>query len=676
MGNLYHKIVEGIYWLGDSTKFNELNTNAYLLIDEGQGVLIDPGSVLSFDRTLESLKSLIPLENIDYVILHHQDPDLCSSTPLFEKLGMEFEIVTHWRSSVMINYYGVKSKFYNIDENNYELILKSGRKLNFVHTPYLHFPGSITSYDSKNRILFSSDLFGAFDNNWTLYANDTYMERMKSFHEHYMPSNSILKPVMQIFNEMKIDIIAPQHGSIIAENIYEYIEALMKLQCGSFSNYIVEELYDAGGYTELLNEVNRRYEVHFSKEELLKAFEGSNIQIDDKLQIKEFSSLGIKLWDEYFDIIYNKCGVRWLTIIKTLVEKFVGKYQIEYPSIFLKTIVQSKVHMRMLYNENESSRNEDERIERRVNKIQDRLLKHKVTGFYSQKFASLFIEDEVRHFYYEDSKGLGIILFIDIDNMTEINYRYGMNVSNKLLYNASKILMGLVNAKNTLFSRNGPGFIYYESLIDIEYAKELAKKILAMNWNIEEIDEDISLSIGIVDPNDFDNVGFENHEKFSDKIIETGLNRVVRCKKNGGNCISYESEDQSVEDYIGKVLVVDGDDLTIDVIKSALNKKGINVISANDGEKAVEKIVLERPDIIICENDIKKRKGISIKSDLRIDENLSKIPFILLSNNRNDNLIAEVMDLGITDLLVKPILLTELSGIVDRVLKEVRMNGI
>lgn len=676
MENLYHEIVDGIYWLGDETKFNELNTNAYLLIDEGQGVLIDPGSVLSFDRTLESIKALIPLENIDYVILQHQDPDLCSNTPLFEKLGLEFEIVTHWRSSVMINYYGVKSKFYHIDENNYELVLKSGRRLNFIHTPYLHFPGSITTYDSKNRLLFSSDLFGAFDNNWTLYANDSYMERMKSFHEHYMPSNSILKPVMQIFSEMKIDIIASQHGSIIKERVHEYIDALMELQCGSFSSFIVEELYDAGGYTELLNEVSKRFEVHFSKEEVLDVFSGSNIKINDDLKIKEFSSLGIKLWDEYFELIYDKKGVRWLTLIKTLVEKFIGKYQIEYPSIFLKTIIQTNLQMRNLFDENEYVKNEDDRINRGMNKIENRILKHPVTGFYSQKFASMFIEDEVKHFYYEDSKGLGIILFIDIDNMTSINYRYGLKVSNMLIEKISKKLLTVVNSKKTLFSRNGPGYIYYESLVDIDSAKKLSEQLINTDWNIEEIEEDITISIGIVDPNDFDNIGFENYEKFADKIIETGLNRVVRCKKNGGNCISYESEDDSQEDYIGKVLIVDDDKLTIEVIKSLLTKKSIKVIEAYDGEEAVEKIIVERPDIIICENDIKRRRGLSIKSDLRIDESLDKIPFILLSNNRNDDLIMQVMDLGITEVLVKPILLVELSGIVDRVLKEVRENGI
>ncbi|MGB3366744.1 MAG: response regulator [Acidaminobacteraceae bacterium] len=676
MENLYHEIVDGIYWLGDETKYNELNTNAYLLIDQGQGVLIDPGSVLTFDRTLESIQALIPLENIDYVILQHQDPDLCSSTPLFEQLGLKFKIVTHWRSSVMIKYYGVNSKFYHIDENNYELTLRSGRKLNFIHTPYLHFPGSITTYDSKNRLLFSSDLFGAFDNNWSLYADDSYMERMKSFHEHYMPSNSILKPVMQIFSEMKIDIIASQHGSIIKENVSDYINELKNLQCGSYSTYIVEELYEVGGYSELLNEVNRRYEVHFSKKELFEVFKGSSIKIGNDLKIIEFNSLGIKLWDEYFEQIYDKKGIRWLTLIKTLVEKFIGKYQIDYPSVFLKTIIQSNIHMRKLFDENEYNRNEEDRINRRVNIIESRILKDSVTDFYGQKFASLFIEEEVKHFYYEDSKGGGIILFIDIDNMTSINYSYGMKLANTLISKVSKKLLASVNSKRTLFSRNGPGYIYYESLVGIDEAKEFSEKLLSMDWNIDEIPEDITLSIGIVDPNDFDNIGFDNYEKFADKIIETGLNRVARCKNNGGNCLSYQSEDGNLEDYIGKVLIVDDDELTIEVIKSLLSKKSIKVIVARDGDEAIKMIVTERPDIIICENDIKKRRGLSIKSDLKIDKDLDKIPFILLSNDRNDDLIIEVMDLGITNVLVKPILLVELSGIVDRVLKEVRENGI
>ena len=59
---------------------------------------------------------------------------------------------------------------------NYSLTLASGRELQFVPTPYLHFPGAITTYDPLNGMLFSSDLFGAFSVETDFYADENYIE--------------------------------------------------------------------------------------------------------------------------------------------------------------------------------------------------------------------------------------------------------------------------------------------------------------------------------------------------------------------------------------------------------------------------------------------------------------------------------------------------------------------
>ncbi len=209
------EIKEGIFWVGVSSPHDGLNCNPYLLVDGDEAVLFDPGSVLDFEDVYENVTSIVPLEKIKYVVLHHQDPDSCSSVPLFEEKGAKFKIVTHWRTQLLVKYYGIKSDYYIVNENNYKLVLKSGRILTFIHTPYLHFPGVIVTYDTVSRVLFSSDLFGAFSYEWNLYADDAYMEKMKAFHEHYMPSNEILRPVMDVLLGMDISVIAPQHGSVI-----------------------------------------------------------------------------------------------------------------------------------------------------------------------------------------------------------------------------------------------------------------------------------------------------------------------------------------------------------------------------------------------------------------------------------------------------------------------------
>lgn len=270
---------KGYYWVGSSRLTGDLGCNPYLLVDNGQGVVFDPGSVLDVQDVLESIASVLPLEKIRYVVLHHQDPDLAAAVPAMEAAGMEFEIVTHWRSWSLIRFYGLRSSPYLVDEHGYSLRLESGRTLQFIPTPYLHFPGAIASYDKDAKYLLSSDLFGSFSENWSLYAGESYIEEMKRFHEHYMPSNAILRPTMELFSCLELDAILPQHGSIINKNIPDYIEALKNLECGMALNFGLKGDSTNLDYQALGKEVQRLRELN---EQLLKtADQVSEAQIRD-----------------------------------------------------------------------------------------------------------------------------------------------------------------------------------------------------------------------------------------------------------------------------------------------------------------------------------------------------------------------------------------------------------
>jgi flavorubredoxin len=116
------EIANSIFWVG-SEMSDGLQCNPYLILDDQEAVLIDPGSVLDFDAVYNNIVSLTGLENIKYVVLSHQDPDLCASMPLFERRGLKAKIVTHWRASVLHKYYGMASEFYLVNDMSISLNL-------------------------------------------------------------------------------------------------------------------------------------------------------------------------------------------------------------------------------------------------------------------------------------------------------------------------------------------------------------------------------------------------------------------------------------------------------------------------------------------------------------------------------------------------------------------------
>jgi flavorubredoxin len=169
------------------------------------------------------------------VVVSHQDPDVCGSLAVLEEVinKENLQIIAHTNTIRLIRHYGLKSRYYAVDQHDFRYALPSGRVFEFLFTPYLHSPGAIMTYDAQSRSLFTSDVFGAISDNWALFASADNLESMKAWHQAYMPSNTLLKNCMHRLEVMEIDRLLPQHGSIFEEdNVILAIDYLKQLPCG------------------------------------------------------------------------------------------------------------------------------------------------------------------------------------------------------------------------------------------------------------------------------------------------------------------------------------------------------------------------------------------------------------------------------------------------------------
>lgn len=225
---------DGVHWIGYTDTDSVFRTNAYLIESGNEIALIDAGSAVYFDSMFNQIEKLIDVNKIEYFIQHHQDPDLCASLPFWEKKLGPKKILAHTKANILIWHYGVSSQLVNVDEVNWELKLPD-RTLKFIFMPYMHSPGEIMTYDPKTRILFSGDIFGGLSMDWNLYANEYYMDAMEAFMENYMPSTEIVNENLKRIEGLEIDMICPQHGSIIPkERVGEAVTILKELECGSY----------------------------------------------------------------------------------------------------------------------------------------------------------------------------------------------------------------------------------------------------------------------------------------------------------------------------------------------------------------------------------------------------------------------------------------------------------
>lgn len=236
-------IAPNIYWVGMHLKNDPFQCHPYLIKNGNESILIDPGSMIEFNETVRKIKTLMDMQDIKYIVLHHQDPDLAAAVPEIEKLidRDDLLIVTHSRMSLLVKHYLIKSDYYEIDKMDHKLVTSSGFRLDFLTTPYCHSPGAFVSYEPISKTLFSGDIFGGIEESWDFYADETYFLKAKLFHQEYMPSKDIFNYALTKIEKLDINLIAPQHGSVIEKKyIAKLIQDMKDLDCGLY----IEEKYN------------------------------------------------------------------------------------------------------------------------------------------------------------------------------------------------------------------------------------------------------------------------------------------------------------------------------------------------------------------------------------------------------------------------------------------------
>ncbi|MCL1848658.1 MAG: MBL fold metallo-hydrolase [Clostridiales bacterium] len=235
--NEYVEIAEGVYWVGFADKEAGLHCNPYLIVDHDEAVLIDSGSRNDFGTVmLKILRTGTDPRHIKRLIYQHYDPDLCGNIPHMEALinHNELKILSHKENNTFIDYYSTKSLRECIEDLGLTFRFASGRELQFILTPYAHSAGSFVTYDTRTKVLFSSDLFGSYDADWSLYSpicescagctpealcpvtgKSCQIIGMWDFHKVIMTSTKALRYALSQIEKLDISLIAPQHGSLL-----------------------------------------------------------------------------------------------------------------------------------------------------------------------------------------------------------------------------------------------------------------------------------------------------------------------------------------------------------------------------------------------------------------------------------------------------------------------------
>ena len=219
------EIKRGVYWVGaidwDRRLFDALiplpdgtSYNSYLIKGSQKTALIDAVDPTMKEVLREHLDEL-KVKSLDYIIANHAEQDHSGSiAQMAEKYPKAKVVCTPKCKDMLIDLLMIpEERFQTVADK--ETISLGDRTLEFIYTPWVHWPETMVSYLKEDKILFSCDFFGSHLATTDLYVSDerqVYEAAKRYFAEIMMPFRTSIEKNLGKVKEYEIDIIAPSHG--------------------------------------------------------------------------------------------------------------------------------------------------------------------------------------------------------------------------------------------------------------------------------------------------------------------------------------------------------------------------------------------------------------------------------------------------------------------------------
>ena len=119
---------------------------------------------------------------------------------------------------------------------------------------------------------------------------------------------------------------------------------------------------------------------------------------------------------------------------------------------------------------------------------------------------------------------------------------------------------------------------------------------------------------------------------------------------------------------MARILLVEDNEMNRDMLSRRLNRRGFEVLIAEDGGLAVSMTRAERPDLVLMDMSLPVIDGWEATRQLKADPETASIPIIALTAHAMASDREQAMDAGCDDYDSKPVDLPRLLGKIDALL--------
>jgi flavorubredoxin len=253
------QITENVHWLGaidwDRRLFDSLiplpdgtSYNAYLIQGSEKTVLIDTVDPPMAEVLMTQLEAV---PKIDFIVSQHAEGDHSGTIArVLEKYPEAKVVVTPKAKTMLMDLFTLpESVFVTVADK--ETLALGGKTLEFIHTPWVHWPETMVTYLQEDRILFTCDFYGAHIATSDLFVTDqgrVYEAAKRYFAEIMMPFGGVIQKNIAKLEGYDVRMIAPSHGQIYDEPAW-IVEAYRDWVTGPSHNTVVIPFVSMHGST-------------------------------------------------------------------------------------------------------------------------------------------------------------------------------------------------------------------------------------------------------------------------------------------------------------------------------------------------------------------------------------------------------------------------------------------
>lgn len=221
-----------------------IQSNQFLITDNGESLLLDPGGDLTYTPLSLELSKRITLKDLTYIFASHQDPDIIAALDkwllhtrakvITSKLWARF--LPHLTAGYLTVSHGISTSERVIAVPDEGSVFELGKsRLKAIPAHFLHSVGNFQLYDPTSKILFSGDMGASLLDDAQPVTNFAeHIPSMQGFHRRYMVSKKVTRLWANMVRQMDVEMIVPQHGRPFKgkEMINAFLDWVESFECG------------------------------------------------------------------------------------------------------------------------------------------------------------------------------------------------------------------------------------------------------------------------------------------------------------------------------------------------------------------------------------------------------------------------------------------------------------